>query len=64
MYRGSDTYGQSDRKGGGGGVQGKFSTGNSLTFCNRDNTRLINHLFRDYTIFIFYPKKGIHIGHK
>lgn len=28
-----------------GGVQGKFSTGNSLTFCNRDNTRLINHLF-------------------
>lgn len=49
---------------GGGCVQGKFSTGNSLTFCNRDNTRLINHLFRGYTVFIFYPKKGIHLGHK
>lgn len=48
----------------GGGVQGKLTTGNSLTFCNRDNTRLINHLFRDYTVFIFYPKKGIHLGHK
>lgn len=50
--------------GGGGGVQGKFSMGNFLIFCNRDNICLINYFFCGYIVFIFYFKKGIYIGYK